>query len=191
MHAQQVNEIHMVAAEIPGYSYGSRDSSRSPITAEEFVLMKQVARFTSEDVRWLRAAGEAFIGHTQELVTTWRGVIAAQPHLKKYGLDLDGHKDERYAARSGLRFQQWILDTCFRDYDQDWLNCQQEIALRHTTLKKNKTDDARSTPTIHLRYIIAFMAVVADPNLLTPFLRRKYQNDEKIERVHQAWTKSL
>jgi len=191
MHTQQLNELHMVAAEIPGYTYGSDESAQSPITVEEFELLKQAARFTTDDVHWLRAAGEAFMGHTQELVKTWRDLISAQPHLRKYGLDLDGNKDERYAERSGLRFQQWILDTCFRDYDQDWLNYQQEIALRHTTLEKNKTDEARSAPTIHLRYIIAFMAVVADPNLLKPFFRRKYHDEEKIERMHQAWTKSL
>jgi len=191
MHTQQVHEIHMAAAEIPGYTYGSRDSARSPITVKDLDLLKQAACFTSEDAQWLRAAGEAFTGYTQELVKTWREVIAAQPHLMKYALDFDGHKDERYSQRSGLRFEQWILDTCFRDYDQDWLNYQQEIALRHTSLKKNETDSARSAPTIHLRYIIAFMAVVTDPDLLKPFLRRKYQDENEVERMHQAWTTSM
>lgn len=191
MHTQQVNEVHMVAAEIPGYTYGSRESARSPISVTELDLLKQAAGFTPEDVDWLRAAGEAFTGYTQDLVKTWRDVIAAHPHLLKYALDLNGHKDERYSQRSGLRFEQWILDTCFRDYDQDWLNYQQEIALRHTSLKKNETDSARSAPTIHLRYIIAFMAVVADPNLLKPFLRRKYTDENQVEHMHQAWTKSM
>ena len=43
-------------------------------------------------------------------------------------------------ANSNLRFQQWIQDTCLRPYDQDWINYQHEIALRHTSLKKNKVD---------------------------------------------------
>ena len=79
MHAQQLNEINLVAAEIPGYTYGSEDSAQSPITLEEFALLKQTARFTSEDVLWLRAAGEAFIGHTREVVKMWRDEIATQP----------------------------------------------------------------------------------------------------------------
>jgi NAD(P)-dependent dehydrogenase (short-subunit alcohol dehydrogenase family) len=33
-----------------------------------------------------------------------------------------------------------VLDTCLRPYDQDWINYQQEIALRYTSLKKNKID---------------------------------------------------
>jgi hypothetical protein len=191
MHTQQVHTVPLLAAEIPGYTYGSPDSARSPISVKDFDLLQRAAGFTSDDVRWLRAAGEAFLGHTQKMVKAWRDVIAAQPDLMRYALDLDGHKDERYSQRSGLRFEQWILDTCFRDYDEDWLNYQQEIALRHTSLKKNKTDSAHSAPTIHLRYIIAFMAIVADPNLLKPFLRHKYEDESQIERMHQAWTKSM
>jgi protoglobin len=191
MPTNQTNQIRRVAADIPGYDYGARCSARSPITVEDFELLKQSAGFTSEDVTWLRAAGEALTKHTEELVKTWRDIIASHPHLARYALSLDGRKDQSYAERSGLRFQQWILDTCFREYDQDWLNYQHEIALRHTSLKKNQTDNTHSAPTIHLRHIIAFMAVVTDPSILKPFLRRTYRNEEEIERMHRAWTRSL
>ncbi len=30
-----------------------------------------------------------------------------------------------YLAKNNLRFQQWILDTCLRPYDPDWINAQQ------------------------------------------------------------------
>jgi hypothetical protein len=50
------------------------------------------------------------------------------------------------------------LDTCRRPYDQQWLDYQQEIALRHTRVKKNQTDWADETPEhIPLRYVIAFV----------------------------------
>jgi len=97
----------------------------------------------------------------------------------------------RYSERSGLRFQQWVLDTCLRPYDQDWLNYQQEMALRHTSVKKNKTDNVRSAPTIHLRHVIAFNAVLGDPNIIKPFLAKNGHSASDIEKMHQAWSKSL
>jgi hypothetical protein len=161
----------MVADQIPGYDYGSPNVARSPIGEQEFEALKQSAGFTEDDEHWLRVAGETLADQTKELVGKWREVIAKHPHLARYSLRLDGQKDWHYSERSGLRFQQWVLDTCFRPYDQDWLNYQQEMALRHTSLKKNKTDNAQSAPPIHLRHIVAFGAVMTDPDIMKPFLK--------------------
>ena len=180
--SQTAERIRMVAEEISGYDYGSPSATRSPIKG---------AGFTAEDERWLRVAGDILTGQTKELVGRWRDVIAAQPHLMRYALNTEGQKDSRYSERSGLRFEQWVLDTCLRPYDQDWLNYQQEIALRHTSLKKNKTDSVQSAPTIHLRYIIAFAAVVTDPEILKPFLAKKGHSTADVEKMLRAWSKSL
>jgi hypothetical protein len=53
-------------------------------------------------------------------------------------------------------------DTCLRPYDQDWLNYQQEIALRRTSLKKNQADGVRSTEHVPFHDIVAFVAVMND-----------------------------
>ena len=92
-------------------------------------------------------------------------------------------------TKSGLRFEQWVLDTCFRPYDQDWLNYQHEIALRHTSLKKNTTDGVDSTPYVPLRDIIAFIAVMNET--IKPYLSAKGHTAEDVEKMHRAWTKSL
>ena len=94
-----------------------------------------------------------------------------------------------YLAKSNLRFQQWILDTCLRPYDQDWLNYQQEIALRHTTLKKNKTDNVSSTPYVPLRDIVGFISVINET--IKPFLAAKGNSEAEVEKMHQAWCKSM
>jgi len=52
------------------------------------------------------------------------------------------------------------LDTCLRPYDQEWINYQQEIALRHKSLKKNKVDGVRSTPYVAFPDVLAFIAVM-------------------------------
>src|SRR5947209_7329984 len=152
--------VSMTAEQIPGYTYGTSEVAQSPITLQEFELLKQSAGFTTDDEYWLHVAGEVLADKTKELVGKWREIIAAHPHLAKYSLRLDGQKDARYSETSGLRFRQWVLDTCLRPYDQDWLNYQQEMALRHTSLKKNVTDQVESVPTIQLRHILAFGAVV-------------------------------
>ena len=181
----------LVADSIPGYDYGAPSVAKSPITLGELEQLKQSANFTPEDEEWLRKAGEVLADQTRQLVEKWRGAIAAHPHLAGYSLRPDGQKDAHYAQASGLRFEQWVLDTCFRSYDRDWLNYAQEIALRHTSLKKNKTDQVQSAPTIHLRHIIAFTAVLNDPNILKPFLAAKGHGSDDVERMHQAWAKSL
>jgi hypothetical protein len=181
----------LVAKEIPGYNYGTADVAKSPITPQELEQLKRSSGFTEEDERWLRRAGDILDSRTEALVNQWRAVISAHPHLARYSLRPDGQKDPHYSEASGLRFQQWVLDTCLRPYDQDWLNYQQEIALRHTSLKKNKTDHVESAPSIHLRDIVAFTAVINDPNILKPFLSAKGNTAEDVDKMHLAWCKSV
>jgi hypothetical protein len=182
-------EPKMVAQEVPGYTYGAADVPRSSISLSELDQLKQSAGFTEQDERYLRSAGEVLAGQTKALVDTWRGIIAKIPHLAKHSKDAAGRPIARYSERSGLRFEQWILDTCFREYDQDWLNYQQEIALRHTAVQKNQTDGVESTPYIPLRHVIAFAAVINET--IRPFLAAKGHSAEEVQRMHSAWSKSL
>jgi hypothetical protein len=88
------------------------------------------------------------------------------------------------------RFGQWILDTCRRTYDQEWLDYQQEIALRHTRDKKNRTDGAYETPDhIGLRYMVAFIYPITAT--IKPFLAKRGHNAEEVDKMHQAWFKSV
>jgi len=104
----------MVANDISGYDYGSSKVAKSPITVKELEQLKESAGFTKEDEHWLQVAGEVLKDQTQQLVEKWRGVISAHPHLARYSLRPDGQKNPRYSEASGLRFQQWVLDTCLR-----------------------------------------------------------------------------
>jgi len=190
--SQSVENSAMVAAEILGYDYGSSQVQKSPVTLEEFEQLKRDANFTDDDVHWLRLAGNVLQDQAPALAGKWRDIIATLPHLAIYWQRPAGKKDAQYAETSGLRLQQWILDTCRRPYDQDWLNYQQEIALRHSSVKKNQTDHAQiASPTIHLRHIIAFCAVITDATIMKPFLAAKGHDAVDVDRMHQAWTKSI
>ncbi len=179
-----------VSEQIHGYNYGNADVAMSPVSMHDLENLKTTVGWTDEDQRYLRLAGEVLQHQTKAIVDHWRnGIIAGIPNLARHSRTPEGEAIPDYLARSGLRFQQWILDTCFRSYDQDWLNYQNEIALRHMTAKKNKVDGVRSTPFVPLRDIIAFIAVMNETVKI--FLAAKGHPVEDVEKMHRAWCKSM
>jgi hypothetical protein len=179
-----------VAEHIHGYTYGTAEVAVSPVSTRELEDLKVSAGFTEEDQRYLQLAGEVLQDQTKQLVDHWRsGIIAGIPNLARHSRTPEGDAIPDYLAKSNLRFQQWILDTCLRPYDQNWINYQQEIALRHTSLKKNRVDRVRSTPYVPLRDIIAFIAVMNET--IRPYLAKKGHSAEAVDKMHQAWCKSM
>ncbi|MGA7523629.1 MAG: protoglobin domain-containing protein [Acidobacteriaceae bacterium] len=179
-----------VADEISGYSYGTAAVARSRVSLEDLEKLKVTVGFTSEDERFLRMAGEVLADQTRRIVEHWRsGIIAGIPNLARHSRTPEGDPIPQYLAQSNLRFERWILDTCLRPYDQDWLNYQQEIALRHTSLKKNQADGVRSTTHIPFRDIVAFVAVVNDT--IRPYLASKGNPADDVEGMHRAWCRSI
>ncbi len=179
-----------VAEHIHGYTYGTSEVAPSSISMMQLEDLKISAGFTEEDQRYLRLAGTVLEEQTRQIVEHWRsGIIAGIPNLARHSRTREGEPNPDYLAKSNLRFQQWILDTCLRPYDQAWLDYQQEIALRHTSLKKNQTDDVKSTSHVPLRDIIAFIAVINET--IKPYLASKGHSPEDLEGMHQAWCKSM
>jgi Protoglobin len=173
---------------IPGYTYGS--VAPATITLHDLDNLKTAAGFTDEDRQFLSLAGEVLRDQTAQIVNLWRSqIIASIPNLARHSRTPEGDPNPAYLGASNLRFEQWIIDTCLRPYDQDWLNYQQEIALRHTALKKNLTDHVRSTPFVPLGDIIAFVSVMNET--IKPFLAAKGHSASEIDRMHEAWCKSM
>jgi hypothetical protein len=179
-----------VAEHIHGYTYGTSEVASSAVTLRQLEALKTSAGFTADDQRYLQLAGSVLEDQTRQIVAHWRsGIIAGIPNLARHSRTPEGDPNPDYLAKSNLRFEQWILDTCLRPYDQEWLDYQQEIALRHTSLKKNKTDDTRSTSHVPLRDIIAFIAVINET--IKPYLASKGHSVEDVEGMHRAWCKSM
>jgi hypothetical protein len=176
--------------DIHGYTYALAEVAASPISLRELEDLKVTVDFTEEAQRSLRLAGEVLADQTAQIVAHWRsGIIAGIPNLARHSRTPEGDPIPEYLEKSNLRFQQWILDTCLRPYDQDWLNYQHEIALRHTSAKKNLTDGVRSTPFVPLRDIVAFIPVMNET--IKPYLAAKGHSSSEVERMHRAWGKSL
>lgn len=89
--------------------------------------------------------------------------------------------DAGYLSAVRARFQRWILDLCNRPYDQDWLNYH-EVAKRHHSTKKNRTDGVVAAPMIHYRYMTAF--IYSTTAAIKPFLAKK----GTVRRTSKGWS---
>ncbi len=175
--------------EIPGYRFGDPTLPPSPVTLGDFELLKKTVLFTEEDERYLRMAGEVLDGQIDDVLDLWYGFVAAHPHLVQYFAGPDGQPIEEYLQAVRKRFGQWILDTCRRPYDQQWLDWQHEIGLRHHRTKKNQTDGVQAAEHIPMRYLIAFIYPITAT--IRPFLAKRGHSEEDVEKMHQAWFKSI
>jgi Protoglobin len=173
--------------EIAGYHYG--EVPRSPVGLRELKELEAAVGLTDEDRASLRRAGELLSDEAEALVDGWRAIIGSQPHLAAWFLGPDQRPDERYKAAVKRRFVRWIIDLFQRPFDQDWLDYQEEIGLRHTPAKKNLTDHAGTAPQVPLRFLIAFTAPVIGS--LRPRLEAKGLRPDEVERVQAAWSKAV
>jgi hypothetical protein len=149
------------AGSISGYDYGQPNISRAPVSMEDLREIEAAIGWTEEDGKLLQKHGEIFTGRAEEMVDAWRMLIGTQPHLAKWFFGSDGKPDDRYKAKVKERFVQWVIDACFKPYDQAWIDYQDEIGRRHTPEKKNQTDGVNTPPVVPLRYLIAFATTVA------------------------------
>jgi hypothetical protein len=179
----------MSSKEITGYTYGTEAVAKSPVSREDLELLKKTVLFTEEDENYLRLAGEVLADQIDGVLDVWYGFVASHPHLVYFFTDEKGEPNGHYLAAVRERFGQWILDTCNRAYDQDWLNYQHEIGLRHYRTKKNQTDGVKSVPIINYRYLVGFIYPITAT--IKPFLEKKGHSADEVEKMHQAWFKSL
>jgi hypothetical protein len=174
---------------IPGYTYGSDQAAASPLNLEDLERLKAVVWLTPEDEQALAEAAAVLVDQADDMVTAYRKQLGELPFMRPYSGHPDGTPNPEYGATSKPRFDRFIIDACTHPLDQDWLNYQQEIGLRHTRLKKNATDHADSLDHIPMRYLLAFTAVVIAT--ARDYLAAKGASPEQVDRMHSAFTKSV
>lgn len=171
---------------IKGYTYGN--VGQSPVTLADLDLLKKTVLFSSEDETYLKLAGEVLKDQTNEVLDLWYGFVGGNEHLVHY-FTHNGQANMEYLTAVRARFGQWILDLCTKPYDQHWLNYQHEVALRHHSIKKNKTDNVNSVPIVHYRYMVAFIFPITAT--IKGFLGKKGHDAETVEKMHSAWFKAV
>jgi hypothetical protein len=175
--------------QIHGYTYGTGQAARSPLSLDDLARLKEAVWLTGDDEKALRDAADILAGQADDMVTAWRARLGQQPWLAGYSGHPDGTPNPEYGAATKPRFDRWIIDACTRPLDQDWLDYQHEIGLRHTRAKKNQTDAADSLDQIPMRYLLAFTAVVI--TTAREYLAVGGAAPEQVDRMHAAFTKSV
>jgi len=174
---------------IPGYTYGTAQVPRSPVTLTDFELMKKSVLFGDEDIKYLRLSHDVVKDQIEDILDVWYGFVGSTPHLlASFSSKTDGKPLSDYLAAVRKRFGQWILDTARAEYDQKWLDYQHEIGLRHHRSKKNRTDGASSSDIVPFRDL--FLLVFPVTFTLKPFLAKKGHSPEEVEKMYIAWIKS-
>ncbi|MEO8344634.1 MAG: protoglobin domain-containing protein [Betaproteobacteria bacterium] len=174
---------------IPGYTYGTGAVARSPVTLDDFEMMKKSVLFGDDDVKHLRLSHDVVKGQVEAILDVWYGFVGSTPHLlASFTGKNDGKPLGDYLGAVRKRFGQWILDTARAEYDQKWLDYQHEMGLRHHRAKKNSTDGAASTCIVPFRDL--FLLIFPVTFTLKPFLAKKGHSAEDVEKMYAAWVKS-
>jgi hypothetical protein len=173
---------------IPGYDYGTPGSAVSSVTERDLSELEQAAGWTARDAEVLARHADLFRANAESMVDAWRSVIGSQPQLSRWFVGPDGKPDDEYKMSIKRRFVQWVIDVAVRPHDQDWLNYQQEIGLRHTPAKKNKTDSADTPPLVPFRYLLGFIPVVLP---IREFFKDAIQDEAELNKIQEAWTKAV
>lgn len=179
-----------MTANIPGYTYGTAEVAKSPLSMDDFANLKQATLFGDEDVRYLKMSHDILKDQVEQILDVWYGFVGSTPFLLHYFTKKsDNQPNMDYLGAVRKRFGQWILDTANADYDQNWLDYQYEIGLRHHSTKKNKTDSVDSQPIINLRYVLALQVPIT--TTLRPFLEKGGHSSEEVDKMQDAWRKSV
>lgn len=173
---------------IRGYTYGAPQLGTSPVTLEDFELLKKTLLWSEADTEALHLASTVLADQTDAVLDLWYGYVGSHAHLLHY-FTHQGTPNMEYLTAVRQRFGQWIIDLCTRPYDQDWLNYQHEIALRHHSSKKNQTDGVEAVPLIHFRYLVAFIFPIT--YTIKGFLGNKGHNADQVEAMYTAWFKAV
>lgn len=175
---------------IAGYTYDQPDLAPSPVTTDELQRLQQSVLWSEADRDALRRAGEILVPQTEAILDVWYGFVGDTPHLVATFAGADGQPDGAYLAAVRSRFGQWIADLCGRDHDDRWLAYQHEIALRHHTSGKNRTDGVQSPSThIPLRDLIALIVPITVT--IRDFLAKGESDPEMVDAMYHAWLKAV
>lgn len=175
---------------VPGYAYGQRNLPAAPYTMADLKSLQASLLFTEDDVNALRQSKAILADQTDAILDVWYGFVGSTPELLYFFSNpATGKPDGAYLDAVRKRFALWILDTAEANYDQNWLNWQYEIGLRHNRAKKNRTDGVTSAAQVNFRYIPALTIPIT--TTLKPFLAKKGASAADVEKMHAAWVKAV
>jgi len=178
----------METKEIKGYAYGDPTLERSPISMEDLKLLKKTLLWSEEDDHNLKLLADTLIDQIDDILDLWYGYVGSNDHLVYY-FTTNGQPNTDYLSAVRERFGMWIKDLLTRPYDQTWLDYQYEIAKRHHSIKKNKTDDVQSVPIVNFRYMVAFIYPLTVT--IKQFIQKKNPSEKDLNGMYDTWFKAV
>jgi len=178
----------METKEIKGYAYGDPTLERSPISMEDLKLLKKTLLWSDEDDHNLKLLADTLIDQIDDILDLWYGYVGSNDHLVYY-FTTNGQPNTDYLSAVRERFGMWIKDLLTRPYDQTWLDYQYEIAKRHHSIKKNKTDDVQSVPIVNFRYMVAFIYPLTVT--IKQFIQKKNPSEKDLNGMYDTWFKAV
>ncbi|GAA3738641.1 protoglobin domain-containing protein [Leifsonia bigeumensis] len=173
-----------------GYSYGDTSLAPSPVSIDTLAQIQRSVLWSEDDSEALRRAGEILVPQTEQILDVWYGFVGANPHLVATFAGSDGQPDGVYLAAVRERFGRWIADLCARPFDADWLAYQEEIALRHHTRGKNRTDGVDS-PSGHVPLSHLIALIVPITVTIRDFLGARGADPAEVDAMYHAWMKAV
>ena len=64
-----------------GYTYGTSQIKKSPVSLDELKLLQQALLFGEEDIKYLRMSHNILKDQTNEILDVWYGFVASTPQL--------------------------------------------------------------------------------------------------------------
>ena len=95
----------MSSSQIFGYTYGTSTLSKSPVSLEDLRYLKRTVRFSEEDKRYLRMAGEVLSDQLDAVLDLWYNFVGSHSHLIYYFGKPDGQPDATYLDAVRQRFK--------------------------------------------------------------------------------------
>ena len=173
-----------------GYTFDDESLAPSPVTREDLQRLLTDVMWTDEDEAALRRAGDILKPRVSELLDVWYDFIGSTPHLVRVFGGPDGEPSQAYLTAVRGRFEQWVIDLCTRPFNDQWLAYQEEIGLRHTSEKKNKTDEIDSTWS-HVPMSDMLALVVPVTLSVREFLAAGQADTAEVDAMHTAWFKAV
>ncbi len=65
---------------VTGYTYGTEEVAKSPMSMEHLSLLKQTVLFTEEDEKYLHLAGEVLQDQIDAILDTWYSFVGSHSH---------------------------------------------------------------------------------------------------------------
>lgn len=172
-----------------GYTYDDQ-LPPSPVSQEQLTQLLVDVMWTDEDAQALREAGKILVPQVSDILDIWYGFIGSNSHLVSSFYGDNDEPDADYLSRVRARFEQWVIDLCTRDFDDQWLAYQEEIGLRHHTSKKNRTDDIDSSAS-HVPMSQMMALIVPVTTTIGDLLAKGESNPDQVTAMHQAWFKAV